>query len=588
MRVTRPYLLCLIMACSVVVACEQRPADPALPVLEPHWETIQRFDSELSAESIWASTADDVYVGWPSIEVHGDLVFGGRARIEHFDGSSWAAIPLPLDDEYGRTSLWGSGADNVYAALEHLYHFDGTAWRQEPIDAGLVSGAAPDNVYAANCGTIFHFDGAAWDTLLADTPGCVQSLAAAPDGSLFAGFYSDILRWDGATWVGTSWTSPSSTPVLLAFSAQDAMLVQVRRISSYSRKSDIYRWNGAQWLLEATIPGALQALSGESPADVFAVGDDGLVAHRDGAGWSVLSRPTGFALQAAGSFGPQALVAAGEGGKVMVYEAGTWTVLREGKIRDASIVWAESTSRLLVANYGLVFELNGNRWSERVLPRSTEVAAFGGRSLDDVYASTYDGSIFHYDGGAWTVAIDSVAHDLRALWMSPSGVLFTAGFGGVGRLDGTWESILDDDVYFNVLSGAGEGRLLAAGRRAGGRAVIMYLDGASWAELLPPVVYYDITGAWLGPDGDIYVANESALYRWDGARFERLTPPVGGRFTAVFGVSGSRVVALGSHTAIFDGTLTNVVQDEGHHQVAQGRDGYLISIGRSGLVAWRP
>jgi hypothetical protein len=578
-----------LLALVFSAGCNQRPADPALPTIDIAWRTIHKETREFNPRSVWASGLDDIYVGWPAFEQDGDVVWLGSSRIRHFDGATWQDVPVPISDERGATSIWGSAPDDVYVAVERLYHFDGSAWTAEPFDARLVTGTSRDNVYAADYGSIFHFDGMDWDTLATPDPeSSVQVFSATPDGRLFVRSWNTLYVFDGAAWAPLPWVDPYAPSELVAFSATDA--VALRLETGYPNYSTgIYRWNGTSWQLELTLPGDFISLGGSTPTSTLAVGPDGLVARFDGAAWTILPRPTAATLSEATGAGPTGIVAVGEGGKVVAHDGSAWRVLREGTLGGVYGIWAESPSRILALGQSTVYELDGNRWFENVMPTNTagHVAALGGTSLDNVYASLFGGRVLHYDGQQWTVSADSLAGTQYAFWTSPTGTIVSAGDRSAYRFDGSWQQIFDGSVQLNALSGASDGMVVGLGRRfTTSSYVVMRYDGASWREFSTPAGHLE--AVYVDPSGDIYLAGDG-LFRWDGQQFRRLTPPRTGEFHGLFGTHDGRVIALSSEqTAIFDGTLVNLLPIGAPYIVTQARDGTLVGSTFGPLVAWKP
>lgn len=84
--------------------------------------------------AVWASSPDDVWVA-------GELRANERGSLapvlRHWDGAVWTAVALAEDGNDvspgSITSLWGTGPDDVWAAVGGaIQHFDGESWRARP------------------------------------------------------------------------------------------------------------------------------------------------------------------------------------------------------------------------------------------------------------------------------------------------------------------------------------------------------------------------------------------------------------------------------------------------------------------------
>ena len=288
-----------LAACVFLPACDQRPADPSLPTVDVELTSVRRFDGELRTVSLWASSATDIYAGRTSIEVDGDVVFGGPPLIRHFDGSQWNDVDLPIEREDGKPIIWGTSSDNVYVAVASLYHFDGNQWTKELDQAHAVTGTSSSNVFAASYTSIFHFDGAEWDTLLTRPESRFDySLFAAPDGSVWVVASDSILVWENSSWHAMSPSGRYYGNKLAPLSSTEALAIDPPEYYDSDYETEVFRWRDGEWTEEAKIPAMLNALWAESPSSVYAVGNRGELWHFDGAEWTQLPRPTSFGLYA--------------------------------------------------------------------------------------------------------------------------------------------------------------------------------------------------------------------------------------------------------------------------------------------------
>ncbi len=224
----------------------------------------------------------------------------------------------------------------------------------------------------------------------------------------------------------------------------------------------------AGWTTVAeNLPGALLAITGSSPDDVWAVGSDGdgsgpMLVHYDGAAWE--RRDLGFNgdMWWVWQAGPDALFLVGAGGKVVQYTPSTGehvdTVLDENVTLFG--VWGSGPDdvyavggNINVSEYGAaVWHFDGVAWTRTDIPSDADQAVamykVWGRSASDVWICGANGIVLHHDGSAWT-----------SLPTGTSTSLFTV----QGVPDG-------EDVY--VVGGAGNG-------------MILHWDGAAFSDESP-------------------------------------------------------------------------------------------------------
>ncbi|MDX6480929.1 MAG: hypothetical protein QOG85_1439 [Gaiellaceae bacterium] len=217
--------------------------DKAQPLLL-HWNGVAWRRQQLP----WAAAGmgiDKVVATGPSSvwvvpSVHRDAWPPIAPPLEHWDGSSWSAVPRPFgahDPVAGFSATSGSDAwavgsyrTGTGSFLTHplAAHWDGSSWKLTAVPhpeghnvllVGAVS-VRPDDVWAIGLNqqtapdTAFgprlffvHWDGRSWTV----APGSASSyfsasptIAASPDGTAWAttncGNDNVVLRWDGARW----------------------------------------------------------------------------------------------------------------------------------------------------------------------------------------------------------------------------------------------------------------------------------------------------------------------------------------------------------------------------------------------------
>jgi hypothetical protein len=266
------------------------------------------------------------------------------ALIEHWDGSTWRAMPSPSPGNLSElfsvtaisaTSAWAVGMtqDGTGTLVALTEQWDGTQWSVVP-GASLfpnenilvsVSAVSASSVWAvgfteASGGTLTplaeHWDGSSWNLSGASAPSSFTELTAVTAISatnviavgLFinaSGFVQALTeRWDGTQWTTVPSPSGANDTELFAVTATSptsAWAVGLSDDSTGLTQPLIERWNGTVW---SVVPnpalsnefGELRAVTATSTSNAWAVGDfdnaNGaevtVTEHWDGKAWSVV------------------------------------------------------------------------------------------------------------------------------------------------------------------------------------------------------------------------------------------------------------------------------------------------------------
>ncbi|MCH7924090.1 MAG: hypothetical protein IIC51_01010 [Planctomycetes bacterium] len=207
---------------------------------------------------------------------------------------------------------------------------------------------------------------------------------------------------------------------------------------------------------DASLSGALSAVWGNSPDDVFVVGgtpEQGEIYHYDGAVWRAMRVPPVPLLVWVYGFGSDDVYAVGVGGGVVHFDGSTWTALNSGTDEDLWGVWGQAPDDIWI--------VGGN-------------------------VGQGDPVLLHYNGAEFTAlavpANDRNASSLFKVWGIGSKV-FAVGERGliIQYENGDWFQVPagpDADEDFVSLWGTSEDHIVAVGGRSGARIAVY--DGENW------------------------------------------------------------------------------------------------------------
>ena len=305
----------------------------------------------------------------------------------------------------------------------------------------------------------------------------VQSLAVAPDGSLWATTEGGVVRWDLATLNPTVYTTAQGLPA--------------NRAHDIAVAADGTVWVGeAGWI--ARFDGTWTTFS--APRDTrgpLAVGPDGSVwaafgeyrlGRLDGSEWEFYRSPLSWSN--------------GVGGP--------WT--GSLAIDPAGVVWvgAEVPADTAGAHWG-VWEFDGNEWTLHSdaagLPDGSGLPADIGSTVaiasdgtvwvaSETINERQGGGIAHFDGTEWTgyTAADGLP-GTDVMVMAGGGAVWAAGHNGIARFDGTtWHTYEGQGGLGFGAAVDGSGTLwMSAFEPGGGDLGIVGFDGTNTIRLLVPV-----------------------------------------------------------------------------------------------------
>jgi hypothetical protein len=260
----------------------------------------QHREADLRLRGLWGASPDNVYaVGFD--------FFAPIGRMLHYDGAEWAEVPGFASDaeQLSLESVWGTSERDVFAVggafdgfsdQALIYHFTGEIWQRMPVTSSLspsltdVWGSSPTDVYAVGrsaeppAGVVLHYDGAAW------TP---------------------VLQHEGLV-PNAVWGSSFTDVFLVGFQ------VDQDEDGQFTVTTAVWHYDGTAWSSQSVPAGdtVLNDVWGSSAADVYAVGENGLILHYDGTRWTASNQTDDTLL---GIFGGSLsdVYAVGNGGRVL-------------------------------------------------------------------------------------------------------------------------------------------------------------------------------------------------------------------------------------------------------------------------------
>ena len=281
---------------------------------------------------------------------------------------AWTTQATP--DNQGNRGMWGSAANNVYAANHTgMLRYNGTAWA--------------------------HVADVRWRTLH-------DVWGSAANNVWGVGTKGELVRWDGAAWSLLRWDGTSVAP---------------KALSDFDNPARSYTLRGV-W--------------GSSASNVFAVGDSGVVLRYNGTAWSRMATPTTAQLNDVWGSGASDVYAATSAGQLLRFNGTSWSTVPGVQAPGALwSVWGSASNNVYaVGDGGMMYRYNGSSWTRVRLPRRDALYSVWGTGASAVYAAGAAGTLYRYNGSAWVPEkAQGGSSNIQGIWATGSDI-FAAGAGG--------------------------------------------------------------------------------------------------------------------------------------------------------------
>ncbi|UCH42738.1 MAG: PKD domain-containing protein [Dehalococcoidales bacterium] len=249
-------------------------------------------------------------------------------------------------------------------------------------------------------------------------------------------------------------------------------------------ESTVLHYNGTSWrLMDTPAEVSLQGIWGSSSSDIFAVGLDGAILHYDGEDWSQMDSGTTSSLEAVWGTSSSDVFAAGEGGTILHYDGDDWSIMDVNQTEAFHDIWGSSPSDVIAGGDGAsrkIWHYDGIDWGRAIIDiNAGRIFGIWGTSPSDAFAVGYAGIIWHYGGASWSLMTNYLVNPretLHSIWgESPLNVLTVGESGTILHYGGgAW----------NLMASGTDGTLWDVWVSSQGDAFIVGQSGT--------ILYYDI------------------------------------------------------------------------------------------------
>ena len=200
---------------------------------------------------------------------------------------------------------------------------------------------------------------------------------------------------------------------------------------------DDFAGNATYWVGHADTTDSptttLRGVWGTSTSNIYAVGEDGYIAHCDGSSWT--SMTSGATNDLYGIWGSSAsnIFAVGAGGTILRYDGTSWSAMTSGTTSDLYGVWGSSATNVYaVGAGGTIRKWNGTTWSSSSSGTTSNLYGIWGSASNNIYAVGAGGTIRKYTS-SWAASSSGTTQTLYGIWGSSSSNIFAVGAGGTIR-----------------------------------------------------------------------------------------------------------------------------------------------------------
>lgn len=388
----------------------------------------------------------------------------------------------------------------------------------------------------------------------------------------------------------------------------------------------LYAQDSSGWQNQLPQGHLLSGIWGNTPENLFVVGDQGTLLHYDGAAWQTMASHTttqlttvwgsttgqvfvtsqaGQLLRYTGSIwelayqAPTALTAlwgssdndifvAGIDGAIFHYQDQQWTEVFRVPTALFTHIWGSAANDVFVAGWqGAIFHYNGQQWTPMVTGTSTWLKGIWGSSATDVFAVGKN-TILHYDGQQWTPMTPPVPMHLNRVWGTAADNVFAVGENGVLHYDGQqWQIILaQPGIELMDIWGDANGVVFVVGEQG---TILQYAD-QQWTTIAAENRHYFLEAVWGSDPTDVFAVGDQLLH-YNGSQWTPMFSALPIQLKGVWGTSHNRVFAVGDLGTILhydgwqwlsvpSGTLADLTDVWGlspYHVFAVGQQGTILN-----------
>ena len=565
------------------------------------WVLEQVVPQAHSLRAVWAVSSDDVWA------------VGDAGAIVHWDGAAWTVAASPT--QANLLTVWGADAAHVWAGGQGvLLKFDGSTWQMQPSPTSgsinFISGAAADDVWATGPAArdVYHWDGAQWTQpgaasgapyiLNIGTPIWPGGGERAWAGGCADHVHASLFLWDGSGWSRIDTAVAGCVHAIAGTSPSDVWATAVEYVhgggSFPTPVNHSLHWDGARWSEVPALPGSFF-----SPArgEVWVVSGGGstdgyVYARADGGHFhDFLWLPNIGYTTAMAAAGTADVFIVGEGG-LLAHSDGKMIRRFTGPNAGIGSLWAGSGGHAWATVGGSLIRRDNGCWSNVDVGKAAYDQATGmgpllmwqlsGSGPDDVWATAGTFAV-HWDGETFSQHVIP-GGGLTGVWVSPSGDALFLSTSGVYRADGSGFTRVLDGSYLSMWA-ASESDIWLVQQDPAALSSLVHFDGVAttvvghfpWSDGAPKTI--SASG-----DDDVWATVADTVWHFDGSLMTDMRPSPARVYSLAVAARNDVWVSSLDGLWHFDGAWSKADAPPG---VLSASDGVVYSLGL-GRICRRP
>lgn len=269
-----------------------------------------------------------------------------------------------------------------------------------------------------------------------------------------------------------------------------------------------------------------QPVDAGADATIDAAPDAGVTSAtcRDGWCW-MYPKPQGNALQAVFGFSNTDVWVAGDNGALAHFDGATWTEHAPPGSKNAALyrIYGAAPNDVWAVGASAIYHWNGSAWTDASMPGTW--LAIGGGAANDVWiaeAST-GGAVHQWNGTSWSSRPTPFGTARTIAFASSGGSTYAVSAqSGIAKLvGGTWGTVDAGNHVANAAAFVSPTQVVTAGDSGS----VWFYDGNGWTEHVTPMTtsWTTITAASLS---DVWVSDGFTAAHWNGTAWTQATTNV--------------------------------------------------------------
>src|SRR6056297_729328 len=245
----------------------------------------------------WSQDSDTGWINWNDVDMldaDSGWVVGDSGTVAEYNGSTWSKTTVPNSTDLYSITVVDSSSAWVGGRNGRIWYYNGSSWSLHT-DTGnerwyAMEAVADDDIWAVGRKVaIAHYDGSAWDdSVSSPTSEDLNDLRILASDNIWAtGENGVIIQYDGSSWSEDKDTGNEDWNGIYLFNENLGFVV--------GDDSEIFEYSlDPAWRMDTDTGNerwyAMEAVAND---DIWAVGENGVIAHYDGSAWDdSVSSPT--------------------------------------------------------------------------------------------------------------------------------------------------------------------------------------------------------------------------------------------------------------------------------------------------------